>query len=406
MNKESILLDKLAQIHTILSETVKDEKEIGVLSGMSGIALFHFYYAKFLGEESIADIGVDVITLLFQKINDGYSFPTFCSGIAGAAWAIELLQEEDFIDVNSDELLSELDDFLIHTIKEMETGDNYFDFLHGTLGIGFYFFKRYQKTQSIELKNTYKEQLLYIINLLENASQKEGNMIKWESYLIRKDKLKGVNLGLSHGMPSIINFLSRLAAHDIFYDQVESLIKNATNFVLHHQNKDTSNSSLFPSWVYEGMDTNANARLAWCYGDLGIGITLWRAGKATNDKELQQNAITILKHSAIRRDRIECNVKDAGLCHGAFGIMHIYNYMYKETKEELFKETADFWIDEGMAMAHHENGYAGYMQWTGGENEGWRLESGLLEGIAGIGLSIISYLAPFETKWDECLLIS
>ena len=56
-------------------------------------------------------------------------------------------------------------------------------------------------------------------------------------------------------------------------------------------------------------------------------------------------------------------------------------------------------------MAVHKDGDAGYKQWRGDSKE-WKKEKNLLEGIAGIGLTIISFLATFDTKWDECLLIS
>jgi len=406
MNQESLLLNKLTEISAVLSKNHEGNKDIGVLSGISGIALFQFYYSRFIDDESYADIGVGIISSIIEKINEGYSFPTFCTGIAGAAWVIELLKEEEFIDIDSDELLSDLDDYLCHAIQEMGEEDNFYDFLHGTLGIGFYFFKRYQKTQSKELKNRYKEELLNIITLLENASQKEGEMIKWQSYLIREENLKGVNLSLSHGMMSIINFLSRLATENVFYDKAENLIKGAVNFVLKQENQDLSCSSWFPSWVYDGMETDSNARLAWCYGDLGIGITLWRAGGVMKNKEIQQKAIAILQHASKRRDLEESKIKDAALCHGAFGVAQIYNHMYKETKEVTFKETADFWLTKGLEMGKHSDGPAGYKQWYGGEEQGWREETNLLEGIAGIGLAMISCLATFDTKWDECLLIS
>jgi len=177
-------------------------------------------------------------------------------------------------------------------------------------------------------------------------------------------------------------------------------------FILRNENKDLSCSSLFPSWVHEGMDASSTQRLAWCYGDLGIGFTLWRAGKVLKDETIAQKGVATIEYSCKRRDLSEAKVVDNGLCHGTFGMVQIYKHMYKETKKTIFKESADYWMKKGLEMAIHEDGYAGYMQWQGGKNEGWRNETNLLEGIAGIGLSIISYLAPFETKWDECLLIS
>ncbi|WP_282079676.1 lanthionine synthetase C family protein [Aquimarina algiphila] len=405
MNQEQVLLEKLKEIAEILQKEYTHKEEIGVLSGISGIALFQFYYAKLMNEESHAEIGVELLGLVFQKINEGYTLPTFCSGIAGAAWAIELLQEEEFIDIDCDEVLSGLDTYLIQFIKNTESDQNFYDFLHGILGVGFYFLKRYQNTKSKTLKEKYKGLLLEIVALLQKTSQIEDNRAKWESYLIRDEDVKGYNLSFAHGITSIINFLSRLAAYDDFNKEVVTLLQQSVKYIFSLKNKEGTDSSSFPSWITCDNKKSESSRLAWCYGDLGIGITLWRVGKVLGNTKYKNEAIVILKHAAKRRDLTETSINDAGLCHGAFGVMHMYNYMYTETRDPIFEETAGFWMNVGLNMAVHKKGHAGYMQWVGGEHPGWRTEISVLEGIAGIGLSILSYLAPFDTKWDECLLI-
>ncbi|MHA7059718.1 hypothetical protein ACWGOQ_0021000 [Aquimarina sp. M1] len=102
--------------------------------------MFHFYYAKLLNDYGIGDTGVDKITKVIQAIYDGYSYPAFCSGIAGAGWVKELLKSEDFIDIDTDVLLSELDGYLCNSVEiDIKIEDN--DFLHGALGYAVYFLK-------------------------------------------------------------------------------------------------------------------------------------------------------------------------------------------------------------------------------------------------------------------------
>jgi len=79
--------------------------------------------------------------------------------------------------------------------------------------------------------------------------------------------------------------------------------------------------------------------------------------------------------------------------------------MYRETQDPIFEEAYMYWLQQAIDMDTHKEGYAGYSQWHGGDNPGWHNEINLLEGIAGMGLVIISHLAPFNTKWDECLMI-
>ena len=58
-----------------------------------------------------------------------------------------------------------------------------------------------------------------------------------------------------------------------------------------------------------------------------------------------------------------------------------------------------------LEMAQFRDGLAGYKTWQGEQN-GWENRYSLLEGIIGIGLSILSHLNPNLMNWDECLLLS
>ena len=100
----------------------------------------------------------------------------------------------------------------------------------------------------------------------------------------------------------------------------------------------------------------------------------------------------------------EARVIDVGLCHGAYGIASLFNYIYKETNEPIFKKTADFWILEGMKMSIHSLEYAGHMKWRG-DLEKWQSEASILEGLARIGLAIISHLNSKQMSWNQCLMM-
>ncbi|MEP1488485.1 MAG: lanthionine synthetase C family protein [Algibacter sp.] len=404
MNK-NILEKKLKEIDSIIKVQYKNENQIGVLTGLSGISLFQFYYSKYLGIDEHADIGIKILENSINKINEGYNFSTYCTGIAGAGWVLDHLKQENFIDTNSDSLLSELDDFLHEMmIKDMRNGN--YDFLHGAIGYTFYFLNRYKNTKSNKLKENYKTILLEFIDLLEGISDRGSeNNLRWLSVLNRETGEKGYNLSLSHGMSSIIGILTKLFEHEDFKINTEITLKKTISYILSFKNEDNNSFSLFPSLVSENGDIDYKSRLAWCYGDLGIGIRFWYAGKAIKDKNLCNTAISIMKHAAYRITPESNMVVDAGVCHGSYGNAQIFHRMFKETNNFLFKEATEFWIQDGINKATYNDGYAGYKQWKGGDKQ-WESEISLLEGIAGIGLTIIDYLADFDTNWDECLMIS
>ncbi len=96
---------------------------------------------------------------------------------------------------------------------------------------------------------------------------------------------------------------------------------------------------------------------------------------------------------------------DACFCHGTSGIAHIFNRMWRETGMPECKDAAAYWIGQTLSLAKFEDGLAGYKTWQGTER-GFQNEYGLLEGIAGIGLVLLSYHYEIEPTWDECLLLS
>jgi len=402
MYSEPLLRKKLEEIYELLKNVDTKDKHLGVLVGLSGISLFQFYYSRLTEEEEPADLGVETITNTIEAINAGYAFPTFCTGIAGAGWVLELLNEEEFIDIDSDELLMDIDAYLFTVMQDNMKEVNY-DFLHGAIGYGYYFLKRYENTKNNDLKKRYKDHILHLVKSLKDTSLEQNNKRYWITTLMKEKELEGVNLSLSHGLSSIINFLSRIYKHEDFKQYTHDLLVQTTEYILSHKYHDLNNASLFPSWVYDGMEKKPSARMAWCYGDLGVGVSLWRAGKALQNDNYKEEAIELMKHAAKRKDLTETKVKDAGFCHGSCGIADIYNFMYKETNDPLFKDTAAYWMDQVLEMAIHDSN-AGYLQWMGNEKK-WREEISLLEGIAGIGLVMISFLANFDTKWDECMMI-
>jgi len=401
---KNLLLEKLIKIkEVVIEETENNDRlqQTGALSGVSGIALFLFYYARLKNDNLQAEIALTVLSKSFKQINKGNLYQTYCSGLSGFGWTINHLNQEGFIEID-DSLLIDTDEYLYKTMQSYLNEGNY-DFLHGAIGCGFYFFKRYKSTSSKQLKSQYKTYLLHLIELLEDLSEKDNKGLKWLSVIDIKTGEKGYNLSLSHGISSIVIFLSHLHHYEDFKDKVEEILKGGINYILSFKTKNQNSFSLFPNYIKLKENVQWNSRVAWCYGDLGIGLTLWKAAKVLKNDKLEKEAIDILINTSKRRLPEKSMVMDAGLCHGSFGNAQIFNYMYSQTKIKEFKNAAEFWVIDGLKKANHKDGYAGFKMWA---LEGWKNELSVLEGIAGIGLAIISYLSKEDLNWDECLMIS
>jgi lantibiotic modifying enzyme len=155
----------------------------------------------------------------------------------------------------------------------------------------------------------------------------------------------------------------------------------------------------------ESDEFTRKSRLGWCYGDLGIAQALLQAAKALCSEFHENMALKVLLHACNRKDLKENLVVDGGICHGTSGISHIFNRLYINSKVDDFKEISGHWMKKTIEMAQYSDGLAGFKSWQG-EKYGWKNQYSLLEGIIGIGLSILSQLNPNLTNWDECLLLS
>ncbi|UCH93777.1 MAG: lanthionine synthetase C family protein [Candidatus Aminicenantes bacterium] len=391
--------EKLSEIaETLVKNVHKLESNIGLMGGKIGVALFYFYYAKFLGEDKFADYGVELISDVFDEINKDFTYHTHAGGLAGIGWTVEHLAQNDFIETDTNEVLADLDPYLHKTMIYDIRNENY-DFLHGAVGNGVYFLSRMANEKS-------KDYLKELIDELDKTSHKdEDGALKWLSTLNIEDGTKGYNLSLSHGIASIIVFLGKVLETGIYNEKVSTLLNGAVQYLLKYRLDREKFSSNFPSWISESDPLTAS-RLAWCYGDLGISIALWQAAQSVGNKDWEKIAAHVLLDSTARKDLKENTVMDAGLCHGAAGIMHIYNRAYHYTGIDTFKELTLYWAEQTLNMATFEDGYAGYKAWHTEKYGGWVPEPGLLEGVTGIGLALISLISDIEPKWDRSLFVS
>lgn len=386
------------RLESIISE-LHNCKCTSLLGGNAGIALFYYYYFLFTANK---DYRLIANSLLLNSINsiskDNYNF-SFGKGACGIAWCLQLLQKNGLIQFNPELVLSNIDKHIYNYTSRCLIENNY-DFIYGGIGGAIYFLER--------IPNTYAySALIKIIDLIDEIAEITPNNITWlDSFALSTiDSKKKYNLGLAHGIPSVIYVLSRAFQAGIKKKKVHKLINGSINWLLKKRLM-KSQISIFPNYIADGV-LPKDSRLAWCYGDLGIANSIWHAGVATNSSLWKSEAISILLNSTKRVDLEKNYVMDACLCHGASGIAHIYNRFYHETSIDEFKKASIYWYNITVNLANVKSKYSGYKTFEiYKEKERWRRSLGLLEGIAGIGLSLISSISKSEPKWDRCLLLS
>jgi len=393
---------KIIEILNIISKTEGIVSEAGLLGGKTGLYTALLVHAVNSRDREFERAGEKLIETVFKELEHAESYVySFSNGLAGIGWTLELLEQKGYAQYDTNSLLEDFD-VVLAKVLEFEMNNGHYDFLRGALGVVLYFIRRMPK----------KEDLLpvlqkFVVQLNEMGEKQPTGSIKWSSVLDIETQKTGYNISLSHGMASIVVILSKLyAIKGIDQKMVQHLLQGCVNYILEQEIDKDKYGSFFPSYALESTEQIYGSRLAWCYGDLGISMALWQAGVALQNETWKNKALTVLLFAAEKRRDLQKNlVIDACLCHGTAGAGHLFYRAWRNTGMSEFKNTADYWFEQTLKMAKFDDGLAGYKAWLP-HIEKWANVYGLLEGIAGTGLALLTYYHEIEPTWDECLLLS
>jgi lantibiotic modifying enzyme len=390
---------KLDKIADSLFAYPKNEEILNLMGGKAGIALFWAYYSEFSNRYSRDETLGRLISEIFEGLRKVKILPSFASGLSGIGWTIEHLTQNEYINIDTDSLIGNFDDLLYsYMIKFIKSGN--YDYLHGGLGIGLYFLKRYSNPKN-------KRYIAELIDELLCHAFFSSDRIFWESTMWINREKKVCNLSLAHGLASIICVLCQFYTENIQTQKIFKLVEGAVNFLLQFKHNPKLSKYRFPEYVLLAEPQKAEyGRLSWCKGDLGISIALLQAGCTFGQDLWKKEAIETLINTTNITENKDTGIIDAGLCHGASGIAHIYNRAFHYTGLQLFSDTSNFWIEKCLKMAIYDDGLAGYKVMRSYQNEGMENNFGLMEGNSGIGLAMLAYVSDIEPAWDQAFLLS
>jgi lantibiotic biosynthesis protein len=405
------LLDKLYRNITSRSFLGND---FSLYFGSGGVCLFLYYYQKCYGTlTSVAgDIHIpldiyDQLDLLQESANSYH--PEYLQDLTRYAELGILLSHLSKIGlsgVDVEDIYKNLDDNLIKIVPHLAQ-ERALDLLGGVVSIGIYYYLRYDQNPK-----KYSKVLSSIIDIIASEAMIIEDGVAWSTIIDTSTGQVGFNLGLAHGIPGILAFLRLMFSLGISVRKTKLLIHGAARFLLSQMHMSQNSESIFYdicNLKYEGE----SSRLSWCYGDLGISIIfiLLSKTKGLGLSSLKDTALNILEHTLKRTTRQKAHVRDAGLCHGCFGIAHIYNRAFHLTGELFLKETAIHWYQEGLLMSNKTRGeYEGFDLPFFGDSDSAedteRYNLSFQTGISGIGLALMAYIEKEEPTWDSLILLS
>ncbi|MDP9676529.1 hypothetical protein J2W97_002524 [Paenibacillus jamilae] len=219
------------------------------------------------------------------------------------------------------------------------------------------------------------------------------------------------NCGMAHGIPGPLALLSVAYSSGIEVKGQYQAIETITEWLLKYKNEDTY-GYYWPHIVPFEAETGSlqldlkRAREAWCYGTPGVACSLYLAGKALHDEELQKMAVKACI-GAITYEVTKQEMDSSALCHGLAGLLTISWRMWCHSKEPAFIPLIQH-LTSQLIDRFQADSPLGYLdpEPRADSSLAWLTKAGLLEGVAGIASALLSVSENKEMPWDYMLMLS
>ncbi|SHF76677.1 lanthionine synthetase C family protein [Chryseobacterium sp. OV279] len=392
-------MEKRDELNTLIRICEKEIKEdivdLGIFTGYPGLALYYFEKHKLFNDSEAFEKFEHYLDKSLNGLQEDKVF-SLCSGSVGIYYLIFYLTKNEYFDEPIEESFEEFPEYA-DDLLEYYAGKRNFDYLHGFMGVLFLCLELYSFSTDDDFKHKIKDRIITVVHLLKSLSVPvDEDKIAWISKGLYS-KVEGFSFGFAHGIPSIISLLSNVYTAGIEKEIIKEMLDKSYNFIRSVQG-DYDGSS-FPNFITvrdgECIATDSS-RLAWCYGDLSVGIAMLHYGKALGNEESVSEAEKILLKTT-EREYGKTGVVDVFLCHGSSGLIMMYHYLYRVTGNEAFKKATDFWTQDTLSIGSHPE--TGMRTWLG--SEGWIEQDTILEGRTGLLLQLYAvthkdYKNPLE----------
>lgn len=373
--------------------------------GRAGAALFYAYRAAALPSRDDVP-AIDLLDEALEQMSERVMDCSLFCGFTGVAWLCEQVRalSEEARNQDEDDANEEIDRALLeHVSRPREDGE--WDLIDGLVGIGIYGIERLERPAG----RLIAEQVVQ--RLAELARPHEGGLT-WPTPSRRHQEdartsraEMSFNLGMAHGVPGPLAFLGHACRAGVCVAAAKSLLEGVVPWLLGQQLSDAS-LSCYPHFRGPGLSATPG-RCAWCYGDPGIATALWAAAQGAGREDWRREALSLARHAAERRTERR-DVMDAGLCHGAGGVGHIFNRLFQASGDPLLGEAARYWLQSAISKRFSSGGIGRFRTWSQEriEDGEWIDDPRLLTGAAGTGLALLAAATDLPPAWDRFMLLS
>lgn len=341
--------------------------------GAAGVALFFAYLAQVTGDEADGETALKFLQYALDQQDGSSLHASLFEGGTGVSWVLAHLDGR-LLDLGDEDPNVAMDAALLALLEDVPL--EHHDLVSGLAGLGVYALERLPRPAA-------RLALEGIVAQLGELAEHDEDGVRWftPAHLLppeprRRSPRGHWDLGMAHGAAGVVAVLARaraalaLPAHD------DHLLEGAVTWLLDQQLPPASGSR-YGSWLAPEQAPRP-ARAAWCYGDPGVAAALLAAGRP-------QEALDLAR-AAAQRPAEQAGVVDGGLCHGAAGLLHVFNRLHQATGDGALADAARRWFEASLVLPTRETGF--------------------LEGHAGVGLALLAAATDVEPAWDRILLLS
>jgi lantibiotic modifying enzyme len=383
-----LMLHKIIEKHSPHNDTL--------LGGRLGLALYYQTLHQAFDKRVHAEKATTLLEEVFSNLtgnNMQLAGHTFGSGGAGLGYIISQFYTAGLIEANLDNDLETLDDYLYKTSLGQILEQDKIDFLHGATGTIHYFTRRLPD-KKIEIY------LTDLIKAICNKAVQEEKGIWFKNRVNDRNENVEINFSLSHGLCGFLLILINAYHAGVRQDCIKETVEKGIRFMLSFQQDidiPKKKWSFFPSTVnaMNLSDFFLLQRLAWCYGDFGPILLLYKAATVNDMPEWADKANLFGTFTIMRKEKEATETTQTLFCHGTAGMAQVYDTYYKLSGIERYKEAQEYWIGQTIRMLPAEM-----------EKELYHgKECDLLEGLVGINLALLSFISEKKLSWGKTLLL-
>lgn len=226
----------------------------GLIYGKMGLVVYFFHYSKYSNDRSYAKFAIKLIESIQDNITEDSPI-NYSRGLSGIGSGIEYLAQQGFLNINTDEVLKDIDSQVFRSVVYAEFIDS--SLFNGLTGLGRYLIFRVTNSKSTDDKVSTLTNKMLLIHVVD----------KLEKMLIRGDDMTG----------DLLKFLIEVRKLNIYPTKINKIIDNYKEYycVSEYQTKESNNHSnieIVPANSNKWESSKSN--FSFYNGYVGLGLSI------------------------------------------------------------------------------------------------------------------------------------